>query len=501
MNLLFAILFLCGMSITTAQAQGDKPKFSPEDTISFIKIKLTNPDNTPYANSPVVLKGKKGHVVKVKTDNTGNVKAKVPFNETYTVHCGENTCMKSIDISDFPYVTYEYQAYTKRFIHFTFTYKSPQGNALKGEEVIVHSVATGTQYKDSTDAKGQVKMFLPFESQFKVSVKYHDVVTMLNPQDVGKEYKMMTATFTWMGAKEKERREHVMDSLARVRNMEITYLLDSLVKAGKIETIVKEDIYIPIDYDSVEWVETMLQQKAEGYKKMLASNPLYLEEQKKAVLAPLHRLRKKFGSKIIVTDITGSMYPYMEQVLLWHALNFMGEEGTKYLFFNDGDSHPDGPIGSSGGFYFCQGKIKDFKTIINTMRKGTRAGGGGAGPENDIEALLEATKKKSQADEVILVADNFSTVRDISLMKKLKVPVRVILCGIEESFVSPCTGTTYSNSINEEYIDLARFTGGSIHTVTEDIYDLAKIKEGESITIQGKKYDFVGGRFLLQTGI
>lgn len=494
----YLLLILClSLSFTTAYTQGHNPNFSPEDTLSFINLKLTNPDGTPYANSPVVLRGIKGHVVTVTTKKDGKVKAKVPFDETYTVHCGKDTCMRSIVVNAFPYVTYNYQAYTRRFIYFTFTYRNIDEKRLAGEAVNLYS-STGKVYTDTTNEKGQVVFYLPFEPKFRIAVKYHENAYTIRPVDVGKEYKIMSAVFTWMGSKEKERLAHIADSLSRRYHLNSIEFLDSLVLTGNQDKIAEEDIGIPINYDSTEWVSAMLQLKAKIYHDKIKQNPKFFEEKNKAVLAPLHRLRKKFENKIVVTDITGSMYGYTEEVMLWHALNFTKEGDKKYLFFNDGDGKVTSQktIGSTGGLYFCQGEIKDFNTILNTMRKGMRNGGGGEYPENDVEALLGAQKHRSEYDEVFLIADNYSPVRDLMLMKKLNVPIRIILCGVEDG------GSSFwgkkEKIINEEYLNLAHATNGSIHLVKQDVYELSKTQEGESITIKGQKFDFINGRFIRQ---
>lgn len=500
------LLMLClSLSFTTAYAQGHNPNFSPEDTLSFINLKLTNPDGTPYANSLVVLRGIKGHVVEVTTKKDGKIKAKVPFDETYTVHCGEHTCMRSIVVNAFPYVTYNYQAYTRRFIYFTFTYRNVYNERIANEAVSLYS-STGEIYTDTTNKEGQVVFYLPFDSEFRIAVEYHENVRTIRPIDVGKEYKVMSTIFTWMGAREKDRLAHIADSLSRMIHLSAMDFLDSLVLTGNEDKIAEEDIYIPINYDSTAWVNTMLQIKARAYQEKLKENPTFLEEKNKIVLAPLYRLRERFKHKIIVTDITGSMYGYTEQVMLWHALNFMTESSNKsetgknkkYLFFNDGDGKgtSEKTIGSTGGLYFCQGQIKDFNTIINTMRKGMRNGGGGEYPENDVEALLAAQEQCNKYDEIVLIADNYSPVRDLVLMKKLNVPIRIILCGVEDGGSS--FWGTQDKIINEEYLNLAQATNGSIHLVKQDVYELAKTKEGESITIKGQKFDFVNGRFIRQ---
>lgn len=491
------LMFCLSVSLTTAYAQGYKPNFSPEDTLCFINLKLTNPDGTPYANSLVVLKGIKGHIVKVTTKKDGKIKAKVPFDETYTVHCGEHTCLRSITVNAFPYVTYNYQAYTRRFIYFTFTYQNSLNERLAAEAVTLYS-STGKVYTDTTNKEGQVIFYLPFDPEFRIAVKYHENVKTIRPRDVGKEYKIMSTVFTWMGSKRKERMAYLADSLSRLVHMDAMQFLDSLVRTGNQDKIAEADIYIPIDYDSTEWVSRMLQIKANAYQVKLEQNPTFLEEKNKAVLAPLHRLRDTFKNKIIVTDITGSMYGYTEQVMLWHALNFTKKEPKKYLFFNDGDGKGTAQktIGSTGGLYFCQGQITDFNTIINTMRKGMRKGGGGECPENDVEALLAAEVHRNQSDEIFLIADNYSSVRDLALMEKLKVPIRIILCGVEDG------GSSFwgrqEKIINEEYLNLAHATNGSIHLVKQDVYELSKTQEGASITINGQKFDFINGRFIRQ---
>lgn len=53
--------------------------------------------------------------------------------------------------------------------------------------------------------------------------------------------------------------------------------------------------------------------------------------------------------------------------------------------------------------------------------------------ENDLEALLEAKKYMDDNWELILIADNYSPVRDIELLEKLDIPVHVILCGQDVS--------------------------------------------------------------------
>jgi len=59
----------------------------------------------------------------------------------------------------------------------------------------------------------------------------------------------------------------------------------------------------------------------------------------------------------------------------------------------------------------------------------------------------------------------------------------VIVCGVFDA-------------INKDYLKLVRDTKGSLHLIEEDIYNLAEIKEGETIKIHGVKYKLVKGEFV-----
>ena len=113
-----------------------------------------------------------------------------------------------------------------------------------------------------------------------------------------------------------------------------------------------------------------------------------------------------------------------------------------------------------------------------------RRGYGGDIQENNIEAIILAINKNPNLKEVILIADNWAPMRDYYLMSQIKIPVHVIICGLIPGM-----------PINTEYLDLARNTKGSIHTVEDDISQLIYIAEGKVIQIGGFEYKIIGGRF------
>jgi len=88
----------------------------------------------------------------------------------------------------------------------------------------------------------------------------------------------------------------------------------------------------------------------------------------------------------------------------------------------------------------------------------------------------------------VLIADNNAPVKDISLLKNLHKPVRVVLCGV------------YGN-IQTDYLDIARATGGSVHTIENDVTDLKKILEGQAIQIGGNTYRLLNGKFVMLSRI
>lgn len=223
---------------------------------------------------------------------------------------------------------------------------------------------------------------------------------------------------------------------------------------------------------------------AEGFKKDLDNYSDGNYKFQDDVFLKVLKRNVKWKNKLIVCDITGSMYPYIGQVLLWYKLNYAEEKTTQLCFFNDGDSKSDGQkiIGETGGMYYCDKCRED--SLADVMIKAMVGGSGGDSPENDMEALIEASNKMSGFKELILVADNNSSVKDIELLKDLKIPVRVIVCGSQYRVAS-------------DYLEIAYKTKGSVHTIEEDIENIALMKEGSQIKIGDRKYKLHKGKFIL----
>jgi hypothetical protein len=84
-----------------------------------------------------------------------------------------------------------------------------------------------------------------------------------------------------------------------------------------------------------------------------------------------------------------------------------------------------------------------------------------------------------------MIADNNAGVRDMALLTRVTFPIRIVLCGAGENI-----------PIHPHYLEIARRTGGSIHTIEEDIAGLQNLKEGEKIKISGIEYSVKKGKLI-----
>ena len=124
-----------------------------------------------------------------------------------------------------------------------------------------------------------------------------------------------------------------------------------------------------------------------------------------------------------------------------------------------------------------------MEELVSTMELVIKKGQGGDAPENVIEGIIYGLNKSGKVDNIILIADNWAKVRDIKLLPRIKVPVRVILCGVYEGM-----------AIDEDYLNIAYKTNGSIHTIEQDITNLMNQSTNKKFTINGVDYIIKNGR-------
>ena len=192
----------------------------------------------------------------------------------------------------------------------------------------------------------------------------------------------------------------------------------------------------------------------------------------------------EWSKEVVVTDVTGSMFPYTYDLLAWLQLSALEDEKT-FVFFNDGNDQPDKEkrVGKTGGLFHVT--TSSYEAIKNKLIETMKAGGGGDAPENDAEALLYAQQLTgNDSTDLILIADNYTFPRDAKLLKNTTAHARIILCGVHDY-------------INPRYLALARKHGFTLHTIEGDIENLSKLLEGETITIQGQQYQVTKDGFKL----
>ncbi len=190
---------------------------------------------------------------------------------------------------------------------------------------------------------------------------------------------------------------------------------------------------------------------------------------------------KEWRKVLLIVDMTGSMFPYIGQLLVWYKQNYEDGRIKYYVLFNDGDKIPDDKkvIGRTGGIHFFEGKdYRKLKKDVDDVRK---MGEGGDDPENDLEAISASIVNYRDYSDIVLLADD-SPVRDMALLKRIRKPVHVVLCGTKKG-------------INEQYLRIALQSKGSIHTLQNDL-EMKKLKEGDEFTLEKDIFRFSAGQFI-----
>lgn len=180
----------------------------------------------------------------------------------------------------------------------------------------------------------------------------------------------------------------------------------------------------------------------------------------------LERNVGKWPDAVIVCDFTTSMYPYSTQLFAWFRKHTKQGIVNGMVFFTDCDSlgqqtRPGGPPGQ-----MFVTRDRNPTSVLSTLMAATRnTVRNEDDAENNVEALLFAQKQFPDAKHLILLADNMSTVKDMALLKEVKKPVHVIVCGT--------TGSDTTIAYQPNYYEIASRTNGSLHTLEDDLIPTA----------------------------
>ena len=332
---------------------------------------------------------------------------------------------------------------------------------LENETIRITGRKRGKTIKGTTDKNGRLIVYLPkgdiYDLNFKHNKNFHSTES---PYSKGSS--SIKLGFSYLGTKEIEKR----------------------IKEEK-ERILAEEKRLKAEKEAFE----------SNCKKLgLTLEECYRRERDRSILERMNGIsdtvinnvmaRNKWTDKLIVCDVTGSMDPYGAQLLLWYRLNYLTEKNLQFVFFNDGDNMDDNKkkIGETGGIYYSPSKGID--SLDHFMSNVQAHGWGGELPENNMEALIKGVKMAAPFKELVMIADNRSPIRDIKLLSSFNIPVHIILCGVHDGLILP------------DYLKVAWKTKGTIHTMEEDITTLARLSEGQQITIGGFVYRIMGGEFV-----
>ena len=186
---------------------------------------------------------------------------------------------------------------------------------------------------------------------------------------------------------------------------------------------------------------------------------------------------------LVVCDVTGSMSPYTAQLLLWIKANQKLRSMKNIVFFNDNDEKSTNQTvvkDTIGMWAVSSGNYKKvMESALEAMKEGEHM-------ENNLEAVCKAIQEFPEGkDKILMIADNWEDPCDMYLLKYLQtqnIPIRIIICGV-------------NSSINLKYLEIARATGGTIHTMEDDLTNLASMKDGTKFKIDGVKIMLSKGKF------
>jgi hypothetical protein len=488
------------------------PSVHAQECLSELIIKLKNMNGSVFGGQKVTLtKRADGQTFSATSDSKGEAKFKVPCDVLYDIEISNYTRKKEVQSAKSPggmimrTFTYEKDMAAKEkafamnteeqalvdkvaaglpdttlvtgsamkeplnpecFTRMEITLKDIENGPLANETLSLIGEKRHKNINGTTDRKGHLLIFLPKGDKYFVDFKYNKNFTFTECA-YSKGSAKAEMNFSYLGTKEIERRKK--EEALRIA-AEAKRIKDA---AEKFERECKK-LGITVE---------------EGRRREAAAMVLGGSQTKDTVVSAVLNRNKRWSEKLIVCDLTGSMSPYAAQLAVWYQLAYLKETNLQFVFFNDGDNMPDRSkkIGSTGGIYYSPSKGVDslFKTIAHVAS----AGWGGDCPENNMEALIKGVKMAKPYKELVMIADNNAPVKDIELLKKFSAPVHIILCGV------------YNDMVLVDYMNIAWKTKGSIHTIEEDITNLAGLLEGQEIKIGKNIYRIMGGEFVRITKI
>jgi hypothetical protein len=500
-------LFLWSLSLGL-KAQQAAPSGEATDKLAQVTVQVLNLDDSPYAQKEILFIGKKkGQKWLAKTNKEGVAdKVLLPIDEVYEIHCNGNFTGKEIKIPNQGYAFLETGTYAQKGIIFTFTYKNEQDKPLPDEEVSLTSLQTKQVFKGMTNKKGQCQLILPMDSAFVLGVKYHPQIRIIRPKDPNAQVEEQSVNFGWMGSKAKDRQLFVEDSIRKAEQAAmlakkdlVLKRLDSLPSANKADDYHRLDAELLFYEPSLDWAfwKRMAEKKAAAYKVLIAKDPQFLQIRKRGGLAALLRLQAKYPKLLLLLNTNQGTEGYWQDVLLWHLLS---GKANRLLFYHAGQQKPY--------FEWLEAPANAMDPLVKALEKildNENAGRGRFGESNEGSAIQTALAKRKSDEEIVVFTRCDYAVSDLEALTKTDVPVRIVVTAFKE--LGP---DVYQNrnscqynilrevDISPQLLSIAYRSKGSVHTNTQDYWDLHLLKEGQTLNINNERYRLVKGQFVLE---
>ncbi len=477
-------------------------------TEALIRMRLTDFRKEKLANITVWVHNSKGQYWQGTTDEKGELFFLLPYNQRYQTNLAgqENYRKFSVPKKNKHFQTVKVVLMTagiKEIVRNDTVFQSLSPGAmptasrvllklqvmdlenrpLAHEEIAFEAKKSGKVYFVSTDKNGHSTLLLPKGETYCVhSYAYRNISCKeFEPTNHSRTSKFVFNMISTAEFKKRERERALL--LAR---------RDSIQRAERIRDSIRlarnqyTNFYLHYKYENRDFklIETNIKKLALQDREAAKSDTQYYTTMGDEIRSMFHRNKEQWKQKRIIANIDCSMYQYIDELLVWNYSDQAEQQNNQYWLFNGfnyyGEEHSD--QSRRGIFHVPQNNVKGFFTtidrIVNFSCRGSRL-------ENVVEALILGANGKSQNEDLLFIADNYSDVDDLHKLDELSVPVHVLL-----------TASQYG--INENYLEIAYQTKGSIHTIQEDIdwNRLKRLQDGDVLQIGKFQYRFFKGKFL-----
>jgi len=477
-------------------------------TEGLIRLKVTDFRKSKLENVPIWVHNKKGQHWHGTTDKNGEVFFLLPNNKSYQVNVDQEENYSKFSIPK----TAKYFK-TKKVVLFTSRVKEQERNdtifqdlaqgmmpsasrvlvnikiadledkPLKDETLYFVGQVSKKVYYSVTNVKGLSTLMLPKGDTYCI---HSPVFSNITCKEFEKSNTSRTSRFEFntistaeFKQRELERKQLLAerDSIRRVQRMRDSI---ALVR-NELQNFYLHHRYKNRDFNKIE---SSIKKVVNMDKNSLATNQNFYAESGEEIKAIFHRNKDEWKQKRIIANIDCSMYQYIDELMVWNYSNPSEQANNKYWLFNGFNYQSEEHEGHSrrGIFHVPNNNVQGF---FNTIDKIVNFSCRGSRLENVVEALILGAEGKTPEEDLLFIADNYSDVSDLEKLKDLTVPVHVLL--------------TQSNyGVNENYLEIAYQSGGSIHTTDVDIKaeQLKNLKNGDQLKIGKFAYRFYKGKFL-----